>query len=102
MQRRKNLALTALGLYRSEFLFNQFKGFPSENEQIEAYRKISEMVGSEGVRIRTFDLSVEQLTDETEEKEKNPALGLRAIRLSFTHLKEFKTQLRSHFEGFRC
>ena len=84
-----------IGLYRSEFLFNQYKGFPDENTQIETYRKISEMVGSEGVRIRTFDLSVEQLADESEEKEKNPALGLRAIRLSFSNLKEFKTQIRS-------
>ncbi len=91
----KKIGVEGIGLYRSEFLFNQYKGFPDENTQIEAYRKISEMVGSEGVRIRTFDLSVEQLTDESEEREKNPALGLRAIRLSFSHLKEFRTQLRS-------
>ncbi len=91
----KKFGVDGIGLYRSEFLFNQYKGFPSENKQIEAYRKISEMVGSEGVNIRTFDLSVEQLADESQEREKNPALGLRAIRLSFTHLKEFKTQLRS-------
>jgi phosphotransferase system enzyme I (PtsI) len=91
----KKVGVDGIGLYRSEFLFNQYKGFPTENKQIEAYRKISEIVGSEGVRIRTFDLSVEQLADESEEREKNPALGLRAIRLSFTHLKEFKIQLRS-------
>lgn len=84
-----------IGLYRSEFLFNQFKGFPSESEQIEAYRKIAKLAGEEGIRIRTFDLSVEQLTDETEEREKNPALGLRAVRLSFTHLKEFRVQIRA-------
>jgi len=84
-----------IGLYRSEFLFNQFKGFPSEQEQVKAYGKIARMVGEEGVRIRTFDLSVEQLADETEEREKNPALGLRAVRLSFSHLKEFRTQLRA-------
>lgn len=91
----KKFGVDGIGLYRSEFLFNQYKGFPTEIKQIEAYRKISEMVGSEGVRIRTFDLNVEQLTDESEEREKNPALGLRAIRLSFTHLKEFKIQLRA-------
>jgi phosphoenolpyruvate-protein phosphotransferase (PTS system enzyme I) len=84
-----------VGLYRSEFLFNQFKGFPNEQEQIEAYRKIARLVGAEGVRVRTFDLSVEQLADETEEREKNPALGLRAIRLGFTYLSEFRTQLRA-------
>ncbi|CAN5169325.1 phosphoenolpyruvate--protein phosphotransferase [soil metagenome] len=91
----KKNGVDGIGLYRSEFLFNQYKGFPTENKQIEVYRKISEMVGGEGVRIRTFDLNVEQLADESEEREKNPALGLRAIRLSFTHLKEFKIQLRA-------
>ena len=91
----KRFGAQGIGLYRSEFLFNQFKGFPAESEQIEAYRKIAKMVGEEGVRIRTFDLSVEQLTDETEEREKNPALGLRAIRLSFIHLKEFRVQIRA-------
>ncbi len=91
----RSFGANGIGLYRSEFLFNQFKGFPTEHEQIEAYRKVARIVGEEGVRIRTFDLSVEQLADETEEKEKNPALGLRAIRLSFLHLKEFRTQLRA-------
>lgn len=91
----KRFGARGIGLYRSEFLFNQFKGFPSEQEQIKAYRKIAEMVGNEGIRIRTFDLSVEQLTVETEEKEKNPALGLRAIRLGLTHRKQFRTQIRA-------
>ncbi|MDQ3747889.1 MAG: phosphoenolpyruvate--protein phosphotransferase [Acidobacteriota bacterium] len=91
----KRFGAQGIGLYRSEFLFNQFKGFPTEQEQVEAYRKIARMVGEEAVRIRTFDLSVEQLADETEEIEKNPALGLRAIRLSFSHLNEFRVQLRA-------
>ncbi|CAN5473475.1 phosphoenolpyruvate--protein phosphotransferase [soil metagenome] len=84
-----------IGLYRSEFLFNQYKGFPSEQEQIEAYRKIADLVGEDGVRIRTFDLSAEQLADESVEKEQNPALGLRGIRLGLSHNKEFRTQLRA-------
>lgn len=91
----KRLGAKGIGLYRSEFLFNQFKGFPTEQEQIKAYRKIAKLVGEEGVRIRTFDLSVEQLAEENEEKEKNPALGLRAIRLVLTHKKEFRNQLRA-------
>jgi phosphotransferase system enzyme I (PtsI) len=91
----KKLGAKGVGLYRSEFLFNQYKGFPGEQEQIEAYRRIAELVGADGVRIRTFDLSVEQLADETEEREKNPALGLRAIRLGFSHPKEFRLQLRA-------
>ena len=91
----KRLGAKGIGLYRSEFLFNQFKGIPSEIEQIKAYRGIAKMVGEDGVRIRTFDLSVGQFADDLEEKEKNPALGMRAIRLSLTHKKQFRAQLRA-------
>lgn len=91
----KRFGCEGIGLYRSEFLFNQFKGFPTEIEQIEAYRQIAALAGKDGVRIRTFDLSIEHLTGENEEKEKNPALGLRAIRMSLTHKKQFRTQIRA-------
>jgi len=84
-----------IGLYRSEYLFNQSRGFPSENEQVEAYRKIADLVGEDGVRIRTFDLGVEQLPNQNTNREKNPALGLRAIRLSLTYRKQLKIQLRA-------
>lgn len=84
-----------IGLYRSEFLFNQFRGFPTESEQIDAYSKIADLAGNDGVKIRTFDLSADQLADQNFEKEKNPALGLRAIRLSLAYPKQFRTQLRS-------
>ena len=89
----KRLGAKGIGLYRSEFLFNQFKGFPTEQEQLKEYRKIARLAGEDGVRIRTFDLSVEQLTEENLAKEVNPALGLRAIRLVLTHKKEFRTQI---------
>ena len=91
----KRFGCEGIGLYRSEFLFNQFKGFPTETEQIEAYRQIAELAGDDGVRIRTFDLSLENLTGENEDKEKNPALGLRAIRMSLTRKKQFRTQIRA-------
>ncbi len=84
-----------IGLYRSEYLFNQNKGYPSESKQIKAYRKIAEMVGDEGVTIRTFDLSVDQLADTIEKQEKNPALGLRSVRLSLTQPRQFRIQLRA-------
>ncbi len=93
--RAKRLGAKGIGLYRSEFLFNQFKGFPAEQEQLKEYRKIAKLAGEDGVRIRTFDLSVEQLTEENAGKEINPALGLRAIRLVLTHQKEFRTQIRA-------
>jgi phosphotransferase system enzyme I (PtsI) len=91
----KKLGAKGIGLYRSEFLFNQYRGFPSETEQIKAYQKIAELVGEDGVRIRTFDISVENLVAENVEKEKNPALGLRAVRLMLNKDKEFRIQIRA-------
>ncbi len=84
-----------IGLYRSEFLFNQYKDFPSEQQQINAYQKIAQLVAEEAVHIRTFDLNVENLTGEHSEKEQNPALGLRGIRLGLLHTEQFRIQLRA-------
>lgn len=89
----KDLGARGVGLYRSEFLFNQHSRFPDEAEQIAAYKNIADATGGEGVRIRTFDLSVGQLADESAEKESNPALGLRAIRLGLSDSKQFRVQL---------
>ncbi|MGI8669724.1 MAG: phosphoenolpyruvate--protein phosphotransferase [Aridibacter sp.] len=91
----KKMGAKGIGLYRSEFLFNQNKGFPSEKEQVESYQNIAELVGEDGVIIRTFDLNIDQFAGENAEKEKNPALGLRAIRWGLKNEKEFRTQLRS-------
>jgi phosphoenolpyruvate-protein phosphotransferase (PTS system enzyme I) len=84
-----------VGLFRSEFLFNQNQDYPSEGEQCEAYRKIADQAGEDGVKVRTFDLTIEQVVDESENLEKNPALGLRAVRLSLAHEKQFRAQLRA-------
>lgn len=94
-KRAKALGARGIGLYRSEFLFNQFRGFPSENEQAAAYSQIADHAGNDGVKIRTFDLNAEQLYGEAAVREKNPALGLRAVRLSLGHMKEFRSQLRA-------
>ncbi len=84
-----------IGLYRSEFLFNLNKGFPGEIEQFEAYREIGSLVGDDGIRIRTFDVNVEQLANQGSKKEKNPALGLRGIRLSKKYENDFRRQIRA-------
>lgn len=91
----KRYGAQGIGLFRSEFLFNQYQSLPTEKQQYEAYRKIAETAGEDGVRIRTFDLSLEQLFEDSDAKEKNPALGLRAVRLCFSHEKIFRTQLRA-------
>lgn len=91
----KQSGAKGVGLYRSEFLFNQNKGFPSEQEQIEVYRSIAKLVGDDIVKIRTFDLSIEQISEKSVEDEKNSALGLRGIRLSLANTKQFRIQLRA-------
>lgn len=91
----KKFGAEGVGLFRSEFLLNQNQSLPTERQQFEAYRKIGEMVGEEGAKIRTFDINLESLNDEAGAQEKNPALGMRAIRLSLSHEKIFRAQIRA-------
>jgi len=93
--RARDLGARGIGLYRSEYLFNRFKGFPGEAEQVKAYREIADYAGEDRARIRTFDLSVNQIIESPTRRDKNPALGLRGIRLSLTHQRQFRTQLRA-------
>jgi phosphotransferase system enzyme I (PtsI) len=94
-KRAKRIGARGIGLYRSEFLFNRFKGFPTENQQYEAYRSIAEFAGADGVKIRTFDLGPEQVYGHAHGREKNPALGLRAIRLGLANERHLRTQVRA-------
>ncbi|HWQ32907.1 MAG TPA: phosphoenolpyruvate--protein phosphotransferase [Blastocatellia bacterium] len=85
-----------IGLYRSEFLYSQVQsGLPTEEEQFEVYKILAETSGAAGAVIRTFDLGGDKLRLEGFEEEPNPALGLRAIRLSLTIEEVFRTQLRA-------
>ena len=91
---RSNAA--GVGLYRSEYLYAQSSsGLPTEDEQYEVYKLLGEMSGDEGAVIRTFDLGGDKLHLGGFKQEPNPALGLRAIRLSFTVLEVFRTQLKA-------
>jgi len=85
-----------VGLYRSEFLFlTRLPDLPGEDEQYEVYRKLAEATGQAGANIRVFDLGGDKLTLEGFEAEQNPALGLRAIRLSLKAEHVFRTQVRA-------
>jgi phosphoenolpyruvate-protein phosphotransferase (PTS system enzyme I) len=85
-----------VGLYRSEFLFlTRLPDLPGEDEQHEVYRKLAEATGQAGANIRVFDLGGDKLTLEGFEAEQNPALGLRAIRLSLKAEHVFRTQVRA-------
>jgi len=92
-QRAYEAGARGIGLYRSEYLFNRFRGLPDEAEQLAAYRKIAESARPHGVKIRTFDLSSDDLAEQAFIRQKNPALGLRAIRLSLSREQDFRTQL---------
>lgn len=94
-RRAAALGASGIGLYRSEFLFNRLRGFPTEAEQIKAYSSIADAAGDAGVKIRTFDIGADQLLDQNAAREKNPALGLRAVRLGLAYKKFLRTQLRA-------
>ena len=89
---------TGIGLFRSEFLFLNRAGLPSEDEQFEAFRKVAAGMQGMPVTIRTFDLGADKQTVELEGLTRvapNPALGLRAIRFCLAEPRLFLTQLRA-------
>jgi phosphotransferase system enzyme I (PtsI) len=103
--RRFNAA--GVGLYRSEFLYAQAEqGLPTEEEQFGAYQFLAAMSGRHGAVVRTFDLGGDKLHLEGYLPERNPALGLRAIRLSLAAPEIFRTQIRAilraadHADGY--
>lgn len=89
-----------IGLFRSEFLYLENSDFPSEEEQFSAYKKVLETMGSKKVIIRTLDIGADKQVDYFNlDKEDNPALGYRAIRICLTRPEIFRTQLRALFRA---
>ena len=89
---------TGIGLFRSEFLFLNREGLPSEDEQFEAYRSVAEGMEGKPVTIRTFDLGADKHKaglDGLARVAPNPALGLRAVRFCLAEPRLFLTQLRA-------
>ena len=85
-----------IGLFRSEFLYLGKKDFPSEEEQFQAYKKVLQMMAGKKVIIRTLDIGADKQVDYFNlEKEDNPAMGYRAIRICLKQPEIFKTQLRA-------
>jgi phosphotransferase system enzyme I (PtsI) len=91
----KENGATGIGLFRSEFLFLNRDTLPGEEEQFEAYRAVAEGMAGQPVVIRTFDLGADKQIKGGERVASNPALGLRAIRLSLAEPEMFRTQLRA-------
>ena len=85
-----------IGLFRSEFLYLQNQDYPTEDEQFKAYKMVAETMGGKKVIIRTLDIGADKQVDYFGlEKEENPAMGLRAVRICLTRPEIFKTQLRA-------
>lgn len=85
-----------IGLFRSEFIYMNKDGYPSEDEQFYFYKNIAESMKGKKVIIRTLDIGSDKTIDYFDlEKEENPAMGLRAIRICLTRTDIFKTQLRA-------
>ena len=85
-----------IGLFRSEFLYLGRPDLPTEEEQFEAYKKVLVAMGDKKVIIRTLDIGADKQADSLAlDKEENPALGYRAIRICLTQPEVFKTQIRA-------
>ncbi|MGB7923935.1 MAG: phosphoenolpyruvate--protein phosphotransferase [Pyrinomonadaceae bacterium] len=84
-----------IGLFRSEFLLTQGGAMPSEEAQYEAYVEVARVAGEEGATVRLFDLGGDKMGGPFAETERNPALGLRAIRFSLRHEDVLRTQARA-------
>ena len=89
-----------IGLFRSEFLYLESSDFPTEDEQFAAYKKVLESMAGKKVIIRTLDIGADKQAGYFGlEREENPALGYRAIRICLTRPEIFKTQLRALYRA---
>ena len=92
----RNFTPEGIGLYRTEYLYLWNNKLPSEEELFEDYRKVTETISPAIINIRTLDLGADKISSNLRmPKEKNPALGLRAIRLCLKEQQIFKNQLRA-------
>ncbi len=89
-----------IGLFRSEFIYIGRDTMPSEEDQFQEYKKVAERMAGKKVIIRTLDIGADKQVDYLNlDKEDNPALGFRAIRICLTRPEIFKTQLRALFRA---
>jgi phosphoenolpyruvate-protein phosphotransferase (PTS system enzyme I) len=83
-----------IGLYRSEYLLGRSRRWPSEEEQVDAYRRLLDQMRPHPVTVRTFDVGLEELAPGSPSSA-NPALGERALRLLRRRPEPFRIQLRA-------
>ncbi|MCQ2584073.1 MAG: phosphoenolpyruvate--protein phosphotransferase [Treponema sp.] len=99
-----------IGLFRTEFLYMSTQGVSmnaaartfSEETQFKAYKQVLETMEGKPVTIRTLDAGGDKIINAVDiplTEEKNPLMGLRAVRLSLAYPQVFKTQLRALFRS---
>ncbi len=89
-----------IGLFRSEFLYLESEDFPTEEQQFQVYKQVAENMAGKKVIIRTLDIGADKQVDYFGlDKEENPAMGYRAIRICLTRPEIFKTQLRALYRA---
>lgn len=89
-----------IGLFRSEFLYLESNDYPTEEAQFTAYKTVAENMAGKKVIIRTLDIGADKQVDYFDmEKEENPAMGYRAIRICLDRKEIFKTQLRAIYRA---
>lgn len=89
-----------IGLFRSEFLYLESDTYPTEEQRFTVYKKVAETMAGKKVIIRTLDIGADKQVDYFKlDKEDNPALGYRAIRICLTRPEIFKTQLRALYRA---
>lgn len=89
-----------IGLLRSEFLYLGRSSMPSEEEQFAAYKQILTSMNGKKVVVRTLDIGADKTPEYIKlEKEENPAMGFRAIRLCLQEEEILRTQLRALYRA---
>ena len=92
----QSLGAEGVGLFRSEFLYLQSASLPDEEDHYRVYSQLARSAYPAPVTIRTMDIGGEKSLPQLKiEQEPNPALGLRAVRLSLKNRDMFRTQLRA-------
>jgi phosphotransferase system enzyme I (PtsP) len=85
-----------IGLFRTELLALAHRGFPSEEEQVQLYRRVVDQLAPRPVVIRTLDLGGDKgIPNIGFDDEENPQLGCRSIRLTLENRRAMYTQLRA-------
>lgn len=89
-----------IGLFRSEFLYLATDHYPTEDQQFEVYKAAAQAMNGQRVIIRTLDIGADKQVDYFQlQKEENPAMGLRAVRICLSRPEVFRTQLRALYRA---